>query len=163
MIILDIETTGFDPHKDEIIEVGAIRVKKRWEIDETFSRLIKPTIFIPLKIQELTGITMAMVHTAPRWSEIAEQLREFIGKDRIFGWNVSFDKRMLVATDPRFSCFNYQDYLKYVRGLGYNYPNYKLSTVARHCGLKKLANHRALDDTLLILGIMKRLGCLVLD
>ena len=54
-VTFDVETTGLDPIKDEIIEVGIVRIEKG-EIREEFDQLIKPEIPIPPNITQITGI-----------------------------------------------------------------------------------------------------------
>jgi len=159
MIILDLETTGFNPRTDSIIEVGLIKIDNKYQELGHFDSLIRPLSPIPSLVERLTGITNKMIESAPRWSEIREKVRDFIGKDRIIAWNAPFDRNMLGSQDERFGCFTFIDYLKYMRGLEYDFPNYKLSTVAKFSGVKVTDAHRALGDAYLILGIMRKFGC----
>ena len=78
---------------------------------------------------------------------------------RIIGYNVAFDKRFLVANSAMFTCLVYYDYLKYIRSLDYEPPNYKLKTIARFFGIKNLNSHRAIDDAQTVVELIKRLGC----
>ena len=59
-IVFDLETTGFSPITDKIIEIGALKYQNDKLID-TFDVLINPKTKIPEKITELTGITNEMV------------------------------------------------------------------------------------------------------
>src|SRR5699024_10738657 len=78
--VFDIETTGLDSKYDEIIEIGALKIKNNKIIDQ-FSFLIKPTSPIGEFITELTGITNEMVSDAPNINEILPKFLEFIGDD----------------------------------------------------------------------------------
>ena len=72
-VILDIETTGLSPHRDEIIELSALLIRND-EIVEEFNRLVKPEGEISAFISNLTGITPEMVADAP---DIATAIKDF--------------------------------------------------------------------------------------
>src|SRR5699024_9742759 len=59
-VIFDIETTGFSPTQNKIIEIGAVKVVYGKIVDH-FSEFINPEVPIPFKIEELTGINDNMV------------------------------------------------------------------------------------------------------
>ena len=59
-VVFDIETTGFDPFSDKIIEIGAVKIKEN-KIIEKFSHFVNPERKIPKEITELTTITDDMV------------------------------------------------------------------------------------------------------
>lgn len=90
LIALDLETTGLDPRRDSILEIGAIRFRGGRVIDE-FQTLINPGVPIPPFVQQLTGINDAMVAGAPRLSAVAAALESFVGDLPILGHNVAFD------------------------------------------------------------------------
>jgi len=56
-VVFDLETTGLDPSKHEIIEIGAIRVNRDSDQHESFQALVKPAGKVPKRITELTGIS----------------------------------------------------------------------------------------------------------
>lgn len=93
-VALDLETTGLAPYWDEIIEVGALRVRGG-EVSEHFTSLVKPRNEIDEFIIDLTGITNEMVADAPPIGEVLPQLRAFIGQDVVVGHNVNFDVNFL--------------------------------------------------------------------
>ena len=69
-IAFDIETTGLDPLENEIIEIGALKVRDG-KVAERFMEFIRPLSPISPMITNLTGITNEMVSeqgTAPAWS-----------------------------------------------------------------------------------------------
>lgn len=76
--VLDIETTGFDPERDRIIEIGAIRAVGE-EAVERMSSYVDPCCAIPTQIKMLTGIDEESVSGAPRIDEFFEELVAFIG------------------------------------------------------------------------------------
>src|SRR4030066_2424607 len=78
IVALDIETTGLDPQKDAIIEIGAVRFNGR-RIDDEWSSLINPGRKIPPFITQLTGITDHMILDAPPIQKVVADLRQFVG------------------------------------------------------------------------------------
>ena len=89
-VALDLETTGLDPAKDEIIEVGAVRFSTEGELS-TFETLINPGRPIPSQITQLTGISDRDVTTAPRFPRVRDKLTGFIGDAAVVGHNIRFD------------------------------------------------------------------------
>ena len=72
-VALDLETTGLNPERDAIIEIGAVRFRDG-EPQERFHTLVDPGRPIPYEIQQLTGIGDADVAGKPRFGDIAGQL-----------------------------------------------------------------------------------------
>ncbi|HEY3368548.1 MAG TPA: PolC-type DNA polymerase III [Symbiobacteriaceae bacterium] len=93
-VVLDIETTGFSPIGDDIIEVGAVRYRNG-KIGESFQRFIRPSKPIPLVVQELTHITPDMVANAPTPEEVLPEFFRFIGDAIIVAHNAQFDYSFL--------------------------------------------------------------------
>ena len=65
-VALDVETTGLDPAKDRLLEIGAVKVEDG-EIRESYETLINTGVPIPYRIQELTGITDEMQKAGNLW------------------------------------------------------------------------------------------------
>lgn len=89
-VALDLETTGLDPARDEIIEIAAITFREATIVDE-FASLVSPYGDIPPFIVQLTGITNEMVADAPSLSELRPQLRPRLGDNVLVGHNIGFD------------------------------------------------------------------------
>ena len=157
MIILDVETTGFSPRRDKIIEVAVLKLKGR-KIEDQFSTLINPFKPISTSISRLTGLTQADLKAAPSFQEIETELFRFMRGHRIYGYNVAFDKRFLVRSSKRFNCFIFKDYLKFVKKRRPNYTDYKMKSVARKLGIRVNHTHRAINDVNILWEIMRRLG-----
>ncbi len=98
IIVYDLETTGLNPSEDEIIEIGAVKLK--FDIDEgfsiidRFSSFIKPKNPIPANITDITGITNQDVANA---AGIVDVLNEFI--EWAYGGGL---KVILVAQNAKF-------------------------------------------------------------
>jgi DNA polymerase-3 subunit alpha (Gram-positive type) len=93
-VVLDIETTGFSPIGDDIIEVGAVRYRAG-KMGETFQRFVKPSKPIPEEVQKLTHISPEMVKDAPEPAEALRDLFDFIGDAIIVAHNAQFDYSFL--------------------------------------------------------------------
>ncbi|OGB60266.1 MAG: hypothetical protein A2Y94_02130 [Caldithrix sp. RBG_13_44_9] len=89
-VALDIETTGLEFLKDEIIEIAAVRYVEGAKEDK-LQFLLKPTQAIPYHISRLTGISNEMVAVAPQLDDIALKFLQFIGEDALIVHNAPFD------------------------------------------------------------------------
>lgn len=92
-IVLDTETTGFDPRAgDRMIEVGCIEIEDLLPTGRTFHRLIHPERTIPADAIRVHGITDDKVRDAPKFAEIVIDLCDFIGDAPIIAHNAQFDR-----------------------------------------------------------------------
>ncbi|MAF38763.1 MAG: hypothetical protein CL696_07820 [Chloroflexi bacterium] len=89
-VALDLETTGLDSNRHQILEVGAVRFRGD-EVIETYQTLVNPGVAIPEFIQRLTRITPQQVKRAPFFSSVAAEIEDFLGEDPIIGHNIQFD------------------------------------------------------------------------
>ncbi len=96
LIFLDVETTGLSPRWDRIIEIFLVSLQKDGEVRE-LGTLINPERPIPARITELTGLTDRDVAQAPLESEIAAEIRDFIGFGLPVAHNLPFDRGFLNA------------------------------------------------------------------
>ena len=99
-VVFDIETTGFSPSKDRIIEIGAVKVTDG-KITEKFSTFINPRIPIPFEIEKLTGITDAMVLDAEDITAVLPKFLEFCGDAVLVTHNASFDVNFITKNAER--------------------------------------------------------------
>ena len=90
-VCLDLETTGLDPKKDKIIEIGAVRVRSG-EITERMETLVNPGRMLPSRIVELTGICDSQLTDAPDITKVLPELLDFIGEDILLGHSVFFNR-----------------------------------------------------------------------
>jgi DNA polymerase-3 subunit epsilon len=95
-IVLDTETTGFDPKTgDRLIEVGCIEIHDLLPTGRTFHRLVNPERLIPPDAIRVHGITDDKVKDAPKFHEIVEDLKEFIGDAPLIAHNAQFDRNFI--------------------------------------------------------------------
>lgn len=145
-VALDVETTGFSPVLNELIEISAIQYHGREKIN-TFTTLVKPKAPIPYNITQLTGIDNEMVKNAKPIEEIMPELIKFIGHNIIVAHNAGFDVSFLQSySHNSFSKNKIVDTVKLSRIMHPELINHKLGTVARYMGIKEDGFHRAEFD-----------------
>jgi DNA polymerase-3 subunit epsilon len=98
VLIIDTETTGIDPERDQVIELGVqLGLTTPWAHNRRTWRF-KPSIPIPEEASAVHGITDADVADCPRFADHADNLRAFIENGSVLvGYNVQFDIDMLQA------------------------------------------------------------------
>ena len=147
-VVFDIETTGFSPSKDRIIEIGAVKVTDG-KITEKFSTFVNPRIPIPFEIEKLTGITDAMVLDAEDITAVLPKFLEFCGDAVLVAHNASFDVNFITKNAERMGIIiepTVLDTVTLARQLLPNIGRYKLDTVAKALGISLANHHRAVDD-----------------
>ena len=148
-VLVDIETTGFSPVKDDIIEIGAIRVENN-QIIQKYNQLIKINKNLEPFTTRLTGITDEMLQTGKKISDVLKEFISFTGKDIIIGHNVTFDLVFLSYNCKKYLNYNlnndYVDTLCMARRLIPNSINYKLGTLAEFFNVSYKGAHRGLKD-----------------
>ena len=151
-VVVDVETTGWDPGPDALTEVAAVRFTGG-EPCGSFHSLIDPGVPIPPLVSQLTGIDDDMVRGAPGVSTVLPQLVETIGDGVLVGHNIGFD---LSFIDAALSDLAFQplgnpvvDTLHLARRLVRDdVLDCRLGTLARRLRLDHLPSHRALGDVL---------------
>ncbi len=147
-VIFDLETTGFSASTCEIIEFGAVKIKKG-EIVERFSRFVKPKASIPAEITRLTSITDEMVKDASAIEEVLPLFLAFTEGALLIAHNANFDTGFVRAAAQRCSLPFENPYLDTVAISRYVNPslkNHKLDTIAEDYGFGDFHHHRAVDD-----------------
>lgn len=161
IVALDIETTGLDPQKDEVIEIGAVRFKGH-RVEGEWTTLIHPGKRIPPFITQLTGITDQMVVDAPSIRDVLPDLTHFIGNAPILGHNINFDLGFLKRHDLFKQNFTMDTY-EMASVLLPNAGRYNLGALAQALGVPYPATHRAKDDAHATRGVFLRLYAELLD
>jgi DNA polymerase III subunit alpha, Gram-positive type len=147
-VVFDIETTGFGPVKDKIIEIGAVKVVGGVIVDK-FSTFINPEIPIPYEIEELTGIKDEMVMEYPTIDVILPQFLEFCDQCVLVAHNASFDVSFINKKSEELGIdidFTVIDTVGLARILLPDLSRYKLNIVAKALGISLENHHRAVDD-----------------
>ena len=98
-IVLDIETTGFEPAEGHrIVEIGAIELFNHVPTGRTYHQYINPDRVMPTEAFEVHGLGDEFLRDKPRFAEIAVAFLEFIGADsQLVIHNAAFDMKFLNA------------------------------------------------------------------
>lgn len=149
-VVFDIETSGLNPHKDKIIEIGAIKYINNEKVD-SFSYLIDPEIKLNKIITDVTGLTDEDLIGKKKIDEVLVEFLEFIDDFTIIGHNVKFDYDFIEANIKKLHLKPLKnkiiDTLFLSRITIYDSENHKLETLKKYLGLN-YNSHRAIDDCL---------------
>ncbi|KMN45751.1 3'-5' exonuclease [Bacillus sp. LK2] len=157
-VVIDFETTGFNPYNDKIIQVAAVKYRNHELIDQ-FVSYVNPERPIPSRITSLTGITNYRVSDAPTIEEVLPLFLAFLDTNIIVAHNASFDMRFLKSNvnmmglpEPKNNVidtvFLAKKYMKHA-------PNHKLETLKRMLGIR-LSSHNAFDDCITCAAVYQR-------
>ena len=150
-VVIDLETTGPDPERHEIIEIGAIRVNRDGSERVDFNMLIKPDKSIPSRVTELTGITQtALLSTGKPMPVAIKEFRAFIGDLPLVSFNADYDLAFLkiagqnnaTTISNKISCAS-----KMAQRAWPERKNYHLSVLSKRTNKSKVDDkYRVLDD-----------------
>lgn len=158
-VVFDIETTGFSPVKNRIIEIGAVKVVKG-EIVDSFSEFINPEVPIPSRITKLTTITDAQVKDADTIEEVLPRFLAFCTDCALVAHNAKFDTSFIRANAERQGLpydFTAVDTLGLARALLPKLNKHTLDAVAKELNVVLETHHRAIDDATCTAGIFVKL------
>ena len=152
LAFVDLETTGATAGEDRITEIGIVEVDPDGSVRE-WQQLVNPGQPIPPFIEQLTGISNAMVATAPPFSAVAAEALARLSGRLFIAHNAQFDYRFLKAEFKRLGLDFRAPVVCTVKLSRHLYPDYTRhnldSLIERH-GLNAEARHRALADAQLI-------------
>ena len=147
-VVFDLETTGFSPETNKIIEIGAVKVQNGAIVDR-FSTFVNPEVPIPFRIEQLTSIRDDMVIDAPVIEDILPKFMEFCKGCIMVAHNADFDMSFIKKNCMRqgIECNpTIVDTVGLARVLLSNLNRFKLDTVAKALGVSLDNHHRAVDD-----------------
>ncbi|MGA7711776.1 MAG: DNA polymerase III subunit epsilon [Rhizomicrobium sp.] len=97
-IVLDTETTGFEPSEGHrVVEIGCVELVDHFPTGRTFQAYLNPDRDMPAEAQRVHGISSAFLADKPRFAEVAEAFLEFIGDAPLVIHNAGFDLKFLNA------------------------------------------------------------------
>ena len=147
-VVFDIETTGFSPVNNKIIEIGAVKIRQG-EITDRFSVFVNPGVPIPFEIEKLTSINDSMVMDAPPIEVILPQFLNFCQDAVLVAHNANFDMSFIMENAKRQGLsrkFTFVDTLGIARVLLTHQAKHTLDAVAKTLSLSLENHHRAVDD-----------------
>lgn len=148
LAFIDLETTGANPARDRVTEIGVVEVDG--EGVRTWSTLVNPQQPIPGFIQQLTGISNEMVAGAPSFAQVAEELAQRLAGRLFIAHNARFDYGFLKQEYQRLGQRFRAEVLCTVRLSRKLYPEHHRhnldSLIARHGLNVGQDRHRALTD-----------------
>ncbi len=156
LIFFDLETTGLNPDSDEVIEIGAIKVKGG-EVIEHFHSFVKPHRNIPSLVTNLTGITFEDVNDAPEAGITKDKLKCFIRNYPLIAHNVSFDRIFLEKFLGEHLPNEFFDTLELSRIFFPSLQSHSLQNLVKMLSLKKEKAHRALSDTMMLFSLFNKI------
>ena len=163
VVAFDTETTGLFPIMHRLVEVGAVRFRLDGCELATFQTLIDPQISIPGDVQQVHGITDAMVRGQPTVEQVLPQFIEFLGAPDtiLLAHNAHFDIgflamaliRLGIASPPH----DVFDTLDMTRRLYPTWQSHNLEHVATRLKVANGAAHRALSDARMVKDVIMAL------
>ncbi|MBS6800379.1 MAG: 3'-5' exonuclease [Clostridiales bacterium] len=143
--VIDLETTGLNPWRHEILEIGAIKYRAHKEIDRFHTYVIPTKSAIPAAATAVNGITWETVLYAPPFEQVKDNILNFISQETIVGYNIRFDlqfiqmKSKIILDNPTF------DVLSFMREISPNEESYKLDCLRSKYALGGIP-HTSLGD-----------------
>ena len=158
--VLDIETTGFSPQRDSIIEVAVIRSETEdgTTRERVLNEFVRPSGNIPKRIRELTGITNETVADADTIDGVLSRVAAFVGDAPIVAHNAHFDRRFLEHNARHMGMtFSGNEWVCTMRMAQRVPPGgpYKLGALAERLDVPDQGSHRALDDCRATIGVYR--------
>lgn len=157
-VCVDLETTGLDPKRDKIIEIGAVKVE-HGEITAEWETFVNPERKLEERIVKLTGIRDEQLADAKKISELLPAFFDFAGDYVLLGHCVLFDFSFLkkAAVNEKLK-FERQgiDTLKIARKYLKDLKSRSLGALCKYYGIPHNA-HRALEDARATTALYKRL------
>lgn len=159
--VIDFETTGLSPGNGDRATEVAIVLVEGGRVVERFQSLMNAGVRIPAFITGLTGISNAMIASAPAAAQVMAEASRFVGQAPLVAHNAAFDRRFwqaelahagLAAPQP-FICT-----LLLARRLYPQAPSHQLGALADYHGLARTGQaHRALADAEMAAALLARI------
>ena len=133
-VVFDTETTGFYAGSDQMIEIGAVKIKNN-EILDRFDELIDPHRPLPQKITDLTYITDDMLRGKENEDVVTKKFLDWVGDLPLVAHNAKFDISFMKAACNKYNLGEFNatvlDTMSMARMLHPDWPNHKLSTLTK--------------------------------
>ncbi|MGQ3117666.1 MAG: 3'-5' exonuclease [Hydrogenophaga sp.] len=148
--VIDFETTGISPTMGDRATEVAIVITEQGRVVDRYQSLMNAGVRIPSFITQLTGITNAMIETAPPADTVMREAARFVGEVPMVAHNAAFDRRFWTAELERAGAPAPQPFACTVllsRRLYPEAPSHKLGSLVDFFRLPRTGQaHRALAD-----------------
>lgn len=161
-VAFDTETTGLWAPSNRIVEIGAVRFDLVTTESTIFKRLVNPERPIPPEVIRIHRITDDMVADEPTIEPVMNEFIEFCGPDSVLvAHNAPFDIAFvgceLDRVGMKFGDNPIIDTVEIYRTLYPRLESYSLLSLARKFDLAASQSHRALEDALLVAGLIRNI------
>lgn len=149
-VAVDLETTGLEPKKDKIIEIGALRVVDG-KVEGIYETFVNPYRKLSEQVKSLTGIQDGELEPAPGIEEVLEEFLAFAGDLPLLGHHVIFDYSFLKRAAVNQGCSFERmgiDTLKLARRFMPEEEKKNLGNACAYFGIRQENRHRALEDAM---------------
>lgn len=142
LCFVDVETTGLDASRDELIEVGAVFVEGG-EVTERKRWLLRPARHVPPMVQALTGLSDALLAGAPRFDALEPEIHAALHGWTLVAHNAQFERSFLRETIAANPVLDSCEVAQLLFPLA---PSHSLDALIKWLGTGDAARHRAVDD-----------------
>jgi len=148
--VIDFETTGITPNAGCRATEIAVVILEQGRIVDRYQSLMNAGVRVPAFIEQLTGISNAMLRTAPSAERVMNEVNEFVGTTPLLAHNAAFDQKFWYFELGRIKRTRLQNFacsLLLARRLMPAAPNHKLGTLTAFARLPHTGQaHRAMAD-----------------
>ncbi len=160
-VVVDVETTGFTPHKgDRMLEVSAIRINRNGEVLDEFTSLVNPDVE-DTGAEHVHGIAPQMLKDAPTFAEVFPSLQAIFSGAIFVAHHAKFDESFLgneaQLAGKTFDLMPGMCTYVVARDVVRETPNHKLATLSQHFGIQQSHEHYAYHDALSVVSLIPRL------
>jgi len=159
--VIDFETTGITPGAGCRATEVAVVMLEQGRIVERYQSLMNAGVPVPAFVAGLTGITTAMLRSAPPVERVMNEVAEFVGTTPLLAHNAAFDQKFWDYELSRIGRSRSQSFacsLLLSRRLLPAAPNHKLGTLTRWAGLPDTGTaHRAMADAEMAANLLQHL------
>ncbi|MDR1812891.1 MAG: 3'-5' exonuclease [Candidatus Fibromonas sp.] len=147
-VAFDVETTGLDAEKDEIIDIALVHFENG-SVAATLDFLVRPQKELSSFVNYLTGISQGELSEAKPFKEIAPQILEFISGRPLVAHNAAFDSKIFTLALSR-NGFKNNEFVFWdslaIAQAAWTYESHKLVNLVKQLNIEVSASHRALPD-----------------
>lgn len=157
-VVLDLETSGTDPVKSQIIEVAVIRYEEGKEVDR-YESLVKIDEALEPIITIITGITDEdLKRNGQPWEQVKNRLEEVIKDAFIVAHNTAFDVGFLNAKKVKYKPLGFLDTIPLAQIFFPELTSYSLESLTDDLNITHNSKHRAMSDTEATLDLFKKIN-----